>query len=91
MKKLLLSFGNWSVCESDDKLGYQDKGRCEVYAEHESCREVSLSGVASWSWEFDDGVRRNGYEACWECEERVPDDVIAVVVLHNWGRKRRLR
>ena len=86
MKKTLLEFEAWSICESDDKLN----GRPEVYAEHNICREKN-KGVASWSWEFDDGVRNKGYEACWECEERVPENVIALVVLHNWGRKRRLR
>ena len=87
MKKTLLEFEAWSVCESDDKF---PEALIEVYAHHKSCRDKN-NLEASWSWEFDDGVGRNGYEACWACEERVPDDVIALVVLHNWGRKRRQR
>ena len=84
MKKTLMRFKNWSVCESDERLG---DGRYEVYAEHDACYNTEDNHLgASWSWEFRDGVRKNGYEACWECEARVPNNVITLVVLHNWGR-----
>lgn len=87
MKKTLIQFKNWSVCESDERLG---DGQYEVYAEHDTCSSAQHNDPAAWwSWEFRDKVRKNGYEACWECEVRVPKNVIALVVLHNWGRKRR--
>ena len=83
--KTLIRFKDWSVCQSDDRLG---GGRYEVYAEHVTCSQADATDPeAAWSWEFRDGVRRNGYEACWECEAKVPNDVIALVVLHNWGRR----
>ena len=83
MVNILLQFEDWSVCESDER----SDGNVEVYAEHDTCSaDKDKDTSASWSWEYRDQVGLLGYEVCWECEERVPENVIALVRLHNWGR-----
>ena len=92
MKKILIEFEAWSVCEI-----YEDpltRNEVDIYAEHfRDCRMDSTEGydqdIPYYSWEFDDEVGVKGVEACWKCDTPVPTDVIALVQLHNWGRRRR--
>ena len=90
MKRTLLEFEAWSVCESDDDTHHGPKSN-EVFAEHFRDCEAPEADVntASWSWEFDDPPNDDGKEICWRCGGGVPEEVVALVQLHNWGRKRR--
>ena len=85
-----MKFGNWTVCETDDDVSTEG---FEVYAEHvEGCNnENGLNpDQASWSWEFDDYPHSDqGYETCWGCGTKVPEEAVALVQLHNWNRSRR--
>ena len=86
MKKTLIEFAAWSVCETDDA---DDVGTIEVYAEHfrDCTREEEDGDSAAWSWEYDDWPDDNGKDACWKCGAEVPEEVVALVQFHNWGRK----
>ena len=89
MKKTLLEFEAWSVCETDDEAHIGTLGK-EVYAEHfRDCEDEADPDSASWGWEFDDQLNDEGREVCWKCGSVVPEEVVALVQLHNWGRKRR--
>jgi len=88
VKRTLVEFESWSVCESDDD---KDSGviGTEVYAEHTAgCREDTDPDEPSWGWEFDDPTE-NGKDVCWKCKCAVPEEVVSLVQLHNWDRKRR--
>ena len=88
MKNTLVEFEAWSVCETDDDEHSGVLGT-EVYAEHyRDCSEDTDPGIASWGWEFDDEPEA-GIDVCWKCKCAVPEGVVALVQLHNWGRKRR--
>lgn len=91
MRRTLIEFEAWSVCETDDG---EDRNT-EVYAEHfRDCThpyEDDDGTKAGWSWEYDDWPDDNGKDACWECGVEVPEEVVALVRLHNWGRNRRDR
>ena len=88
MKRTLVEFESWSVCETDDDNSVPDK---EVFAEHyRDCEKVDCSpDQSSWSWEFDDPPNNYGLDVCWRCGGKVPKEVVALVQLHNWGRNRR--
>jgi len=88
VKRTLVEFAAWSVCETDDGE-WSDKRGPEVYAEHfRDCQEDTDPDASSWSWEFDDKPD-NGRNICWKCGGEVPEEVVALIQLHNWGRKRR--
>ena len=88
MKRTLMEFESWSVCESDDDEHSGVVGM-EVYAEHyRDCSEPTPPDSPSWGWEFDDATV-NGIDVCWKCGGPVPEAVVGLVHLHNWGRKRR--
>ena len=88
MKRTLVEFESWSVCETDDDT-YSGVNGMEVYAEHHSnCSETINPNTSSWGWEFDDWAV-NGIDVCWKCGGAVPAAVVALVHLHNWGRERR--
>ncbi len=89
MKRTLVEFESWSVCETDDDRFSGVKGT-EVYAEHyRDCEEATDPNASSWGWEFDDPLDDNGREQCWKCKGKVPEEVVALVQLHNWGRNKR--
>ena len=91
----LLTIGDWSICKTDEGANSQAVGghirnRLEVYAEHSTnCSENIGSNIsASWSYEFDDKIDdHEGYEVCWQCNTRVPDEVVALVQLYNMERR----
>ena len=88
MKRTLVEFESWSVCESDDDAWSGVDGM-EVYAEHtHGCREDTDPNLPAWGWEFDDELE-GGIDVCWKCKCAVPEEVVGLVQLHNWGRKRR--
>ena len=89
MKKILIEFEAWSVCETDEDSSTGNE--VYIYAEHfRDCRmEGYDQDIPYYSWEFDDCVGDKGVEACWKCDTPVPTEVIALVQLHNWGRKGR--
>lgn len=89
MKRTLVEFESWSVCETDDD-NRSGVNRIEVYAEHyRDCNEDTNPHTSSWGWEFDDPHNDDGQEVCWKCAAVVPKEVVALVLLHNWGRKHR--
>lgn len=86
MKEILVDIDDWSVCSMRSDTSSEG----DVYAEHViGCSEKSFTDSASWSWEFDDSVDAEGHESCWKCDERVPKEVVCIVILYNWDRKRR--
>ena len=88
MKRTLVEFESWSVCESDDDRHSGVVGM-EVYAEHiYGCKEATTPNTPNWGWEFDDPTE-NGKDVCWKCGCAVPEEVVGLVQLHNWGRKHR--
>lgn len=88
MKRALVRFGSWTVCETDDDTHSGVKGT-EVFAEHdEGCNETTTLDKSSWSWEFDDATVA-GIDVCWKCGGAVPAAAVALVQLHNWDRKNR--
>lgn len=90
MREVLIKFRYWSVCKSDEQAHIKKNDPIEIYAEHDACRKNGDNKhIANWSYEWEDKVRNNGYEACWQCEARVPKGVVAIVKLHNWGKKSR--
>ena len=89
MKTTLVEFESWSVCETDDDKFSGVKGK-EVFAEHfRDCNDDTNPKTSSWGWEFDDPLNDDGREVCWKCATPVPEEVVALVQLHNWGRTRR--
>ena len=88
MKNTLVEFAAWSVCEADDDQ-HSGAGGMEVYAEHfRDCEEKTDPDLPSWGWEFDDATE-DGIDVCWKCKCAVPEEVVALVQLYNWGRKPR--
>lgn len=93
MLKTLVEFEAWSVCETDE---YEDNAGnviTQVYGEHyRDCRKNPAKDVnpqnPTWSWEYDDEPD-HGVFVCWECGGTVPEEVVAIVQLHNWGKKHR--
>ena len=96
MKEILVDMGNWSVCRyTKEHLNHQVTVYAEhqvtVYAEHViGCSEKPSKNASSWGWEHDDRMGPDGYEACWKCAARVPKDIVAIVVLYNWGELGRI-
>lgn len=90
MKKTLIEFAAWSVCEADD-LDDLDEKHTIVYAEHyRDCTRPVDPDSSSWGWDFDDGINEDvGVETCWKCDTPVPPEVVALVLLHNYGKRGR--
>ncbi len=87
MKEILIDIDDWALCKHTADT---HPNHVTVYAEHViDCNEVSYDNASAWGWEHDDGMGVDGYESCWKCTARVPKELVALVLLYNWGRKGR--
>ena len=93
-KETLFTLDNWSVC----RFNY-DEEEPDIYAEHHNGCDVDVTEDKTyWCWEFDDVSicgRKDTPECeiiterCWCCESKVPEEIVGLVMLHNYNRPRR--
>ena len=82
--KMVFELGDWAIYMSDEK----DNGvKAHVYCVHLGCRSDHLpkkNGVVEHSAEFSSWLATEP-PWCWNCEIQIPEEIQALVVLHEWG------
>ena len=102
-KKTLIQIGDWAVCSFASTKEDSDPAIYAEHVI--GCNKTIEKDTAYWSWEYDDGIcdvlsYRHGdrlnqpfdnlkTERCWPCGTPVPEEIVGLVVMHNWHRPRR--
>ncbi len=85
LELLVPDMEGWAVYRSSEK-GMQCPNRTVpfVYGEHvEGCSRPFNRKTAGLNWEWWD-AEPGKKDKCWQCDDPVPEGVVAIVALMNW-------